>query len=1425
MNQVNFGSRIIWVAWYPLLIGVALTLFFTALVNYYNQANSIKATEQLANEAESLIKERFANFEYGLRGARGAVVAVGPENLTRQQFENYISTRDIDSEFPGALGFGFIRKVPLVQEAEFIIQARRDGAPDFSIRTLAPHGDDRFVIQYIYPQEPNQQAVGLDIGSEQNRRNAAIAASRENRAFLTQPITLVQANKKTRRGVLILLPVYKDKVSLSTPDERERNTVGWSYAALVIDDVLSDLSEVTQKARVQLSNTEETELFFTSIPSEKEHYPNLSVSKNISVMEQHWELTLTPNHNAFENETWDEHWILALGLGFTLLSLLLINLLREDELPKIDELDELPSGLSSVSFFLNSQHVRRTWPPVLFCALLCLVGGAWLIIDNTIKPIEASLIRSVEDSKDTLETQKQYFTQDVRFLSESQPVKELVKIANSSTESKDYEHWNSRLSDIFTAYALRLPVVHQVRLITSHTGWSEQVKVQRIDNDIVVFSKDKLQNKSQHDYITKTIRLTDDEVYVSDFTLNREFGVIEFPERPMWRVAKKVLNPDGTPFGIVIININAEKIMRDISVHPDDGVSISLTNTHDELLFHENIKLNFFAFDKGESLVWEDVYKERNSWFPVPLSMNSYTSSTDDVWEASATVFLDDPAKTRFLNIHGTSAKLPVFTAISVQVFMVFIILVLMTLIGVSIQYWLWKSSVATERSKRIAQQKQLREKEHERSKALLDTAPEATLIVDPKAIIVMANEQSERMFGYSREMLEGHSIDKLIPKEKRSQHKKNVDSYLRHPVNRPMSNSKELVALTRSGQLIPVEISLSSVKIDNELLISVSIHDISERLNIENKLKLAVEAAEQATQAKSAFLANTSHEIRTPLNAIIGLSYLLSKKDLDDEQRKIVEKIGISGKSLLGIVNDVLDLSKIEANEVVLDITPVKLDVFLEEVASIFEVQANEKGIEFEFVLDPRIPSLLMADQIRLRQILVNLLGNALKFTERGSITLTVKFLKSQASMCSGSETVCVRFEIIDTGIGVDSQVQKKLFKAFSQADETTTRQYGGTGLGLSIVKSLGELMNGQVGVESTKGVGSTFWVELPFEQYTGNEELTNQENDDPLNMLIVEDDHQQAKTLKKIANSLGWRVALEYSGEGLIKAITNIIESGQSLPDVVLVDWNMPDMNGLEALKVLETKFDFGKLPATLLVSAHDAKEVKNMEEARLVSLILEKPVNPSTLFNAVNEVISSHTGNSDKVLSSTKTDAINAHLLSNIKVLVVDDSSTNLEVASHILRENGASVVAVNGARKAIEVMQINGSEIDVILMDVQMPEMDGLEATRFIRNQLKMTSIPIIALTAGALLEERQRTISAGMNDFLSKEAAIKWSAAPDMTPQTVLYRRPVAQFSNFQPKIVSSWLILALFQANFLISGRSRLCPYQLVNSNQVRQGE
>ncbi len=509
--------------------------------------------------------------------------------------------------------------------------------------------------------------------------------------------------------------------------------------------------------------------------------------------------------------------------------------------------------------------------------------------------------------------------------------------------------------------------------------------------------------------------------------------------------------------------------------------------------------------------------------------------------------------------------------------------------------------------------------------------------------------------------------------------------------------------------------------------------------------LAVAKAEAEQANRFKSYFLANMSHEIRTPMNAIMGFSHLALQTDLTTRQYHYIDKIKASANTLLGVINDILDFSKIEAGRLEMETIPFSLDEVLENLADVTAMRADEKGLEILFNRDLRIPDKLIGDPLRLGQVLINLTGNAIKFTEQGEIVV------SAAVQRETTEEVWIRFSVRDTGIGIDPDELPRLFKPFTQLDGSTTRRYGGSGLGLSICMHLIELMKGDLRVDSHPGEGSTFSFAIPLgidvktakPSWTPNPDLRG------MKVLVVDDNPTALELLSERLTSFSFEVTPELNAAKALKQLTQA-DRGNSPYRLVLMDWRMPELNGIEAGRRIKMNEDkLSQVPAVILITAYGREEVMLQAEEAGLDAVLIKPVSPSVLFDTVLRVLSDKEEAIEPIHASRTGPA---GRLSG-RVMLVEDNIINQQVAQELLEGMGLMVHTVSNGREAIEALERH--LFDLVLMDLQMPEMDGYEATRRIRADARFEGLPLIAMTAHAMADEREQCLAAGMNEHIPK----------------------------------------------------------------------
>jgi len=673
----------------------------------------------------------------------------------------------------------------------------------------------------------------------------------------------------------------------------------------------------------------------------------------------------------------------------------------------------------------------------------------------------------------------------------------------------------------------------------------------------------------------------------------------------------------------------------------------------------------------------------------------------------------------------------------------------------------IWFFRDVTER-KRFEEQLRESEKKYRR---LVELAQEGILAVDAQADTIYINPRMAEMLGYTVEEMIGRSVFSFLDEKGVSIVKQNIE--LR---KQGLRNQYDLEFFRKDGQRIYASVEASAITDDNghHLGSLAMVADITQRKLAEQALaeknlqlqemyeqtkKLAIEA-QAASLAKGRFVANISHEIRTPLNGIIGISDLLMGTKMTTEQKEYAQTINASAESLLNIINATLDFSKIEAGKIELEHINFNLRYIMEDIIGVLAVNASQKDIEITSFIEPAVPLNLNGDPGRLRQVLFNLIGNAIKFTSKGEIVITV------APVEENEKTASLRFSVRDTGIGIPADKIGLLFNAFTQADESFTRKFGGTGLGLAISKGLVQQMEGKIGVESSPDKGSNFWFVIPFlkqnppvtesfepEAYFGGQRI-----------LIVDDNETNRTILVMQLQAWGAVTEAAESGAQAIKKLLLAGEQNQKPFSAVVLDQRMPEMDGLTLAKNIKADPELQDLPLILMTSMILPTELYEEQKKNFVGVIL-KPIRQSHLYYSLLTALSGE--NAEKIAEIKAEASAGSVSPVALRILIAEDNVTNQKVVCGILNKMGHSTTAVANGKEAVDVLKV--VPFDLVLMDIQMPEMDGFEAAAMIRNpasEVRDHNVPILALTAHALEDDRRKCLETGMNGYIAKPVTTK-----------------------------------------------------------------
>jgi PAS domain S-box-containing protein len=1264
-----------------LLIVVAGVLAALLAYRYRDRMNRELAQARLrtlADRAAAQLSSKLKPYDYGLRGARGAVIAAGGEAVTRERFAAYARSRSLATEFPGAVGYGFIRRVARADADAFADAARADGWPNFSIRMLEPHARDHFVIQYVEPVEQNGPALGLDVASEPNRLDAALRSMRTGRTAMTKAIDLVQLPEGMRTGFLLFLPVYRGGALPTSDAAREAETFGWAYGAVGLHGVLESFDFADGEFTMALTDeTERAQPVRMFVSPGHRHEQGLRTEREVAVFGNRWRVQI------------------ASGPRFV---------------PSLRLLS--PTGSAAE----------------VFGVALLLAGVAYLAISRADDARRASVQLQRE-----LEERVAIRTDELRTANERLQVVALqLQTAQrvASVGSWEFEvatrkvRWSPELSRMFGLDADERTVSYDERSpLFTPNSWSEFTAA-------LVRS---METGESYELVLDVIR-TDGEqrkMVARGEALPSAEGKVE----RLVGTFQDITSRERTAAQLVLVSERLKLATSAAKIGIWDWDPISGESTWDETM---QAMFGRAPPNSRDRAAIRAMFPPEDAKLFVGVMRDALTAR--GVCQATYRIIRPN-GEIRYMHGEGTVQRDANGRPTRV--------------VGVN---WDVTDKQVMELALRSAEAVQ---------RAILAHAGTAIIATACDGSITTFNRAAEELLGYTAAELIGEAtLARLHDPEEQAARTQALERELGAPLNETFelfvrkcregrADIGEWTFVRKDGARVPVLLTMTALRDDAGMIfgflalaVDLTVRKQHERdlVNLNALLAQRSEQAEAASRAKGMFLANMSHEIRTPIGAITGITYLLSRTQLSPEQRELLDTAERSTKNLLNMVNDVLDLSKIEAQQLALEPEPFGLGELMDDVSTFMSAYAT--GKQLELVVDTGevdVAQVLVGDRVRLMQVLTNLVGNAIKYTDQGTVRLVVR------SEASSEQEAQLCFAVHDTGPGIETQFLPRLFTTFTQVEQRGQRRREGTGLGLAIVKQLVTLMGGKVFVDSTVGVGSCFWCTIPFERAAPDAHRSHDAAE--LSLLIVDDHDAQRMALAGCARQLGWEVQMAASGEA---ALSMVLErAAQSAPfDVVVLDCKLPGLDGSETLARMRERLTSAQL-AELSVVITTSDDLADLEShsTRRAETLLPKPVTTSSLFDAVLQAMAKRgPGHAQRRVVPPRAAG---QRLPGVAVLVADDSAINRDVARRILELEGAKVLLASDGSEAVNIVLTHAHELDLVLMDVQMPGDDGVAATVRIRADARFASLPIIALTAGALASERERAIQAGMDDFVTK----------------------------------------------------------------------
>ena len=1283
------------------LLPVVIPALLFAVIGFYLsdhlQQGQVKQNQQriqqsLDNKALQLadaIGEKLTIYQYGLRGVRGAVLSAGAENFGYENMLSYSQSRDLKLEFPGARGFGIIRKVTPAELPQFLAQAEAESGDRFNFRQHSAHTHDLFVIQYIEPIADNEEAIGFDIASEQIRYQTTLKAVRENRAVLTEPVTLVQAQSEKSRGFLLLMPIYLQGKAPQTAEERYQQLYGLAYAPLTIDEILSTIKIADAQVQLEVIDTafNPQQAFFKTAATDSALVP-YQAEQLLTIFGRNWLVRLQAT----------EHFVEALAL------------------PAPQQVFYTSAGFSALLIVIFA-FVQLTFLRRLQLSRHRAVLAA--IVENANEAV-VGLDKHGKISSWNQAAEQMFGYSEAESLGKT--ISQLIVPDDLLNEQSQLELAVRKGQKIRYVQTVRQHQSGQQHSVSLNLSPILDEKGQFIGSALTVNDISHIKQAEQK------LQQANEELEHQVELRTAEIERVSALQRSILRNANYVIITTDLDGMITSFNPAAEAMLQ--------YKEAEVIGRYGPDIIHDPVELAEYSQQQTAQLghqvdaditVWAEKTKQGQTddreWTYIRKDGSRIPV------QVAVTALLDQ--QKQVVGYLGIARDLTVQT---------------------ELEFELALAKVSTEQS------------------------PDLVFWLSDHAEVIKANPAA---LACCSEHLSAADLAAQLVGDRLQQ--------LTQSPGTKRSVQFETQFEDATGVQIPLSVNLSWVRFEQRDYFYLVARDRSEQHKRELELAQARRLADAANDAKSAFLANMSHEIRTPMNAILGMLQLVQQTSLTMRQEDYIRQTEIAAKSLLAILNDILDFSKVEAGKLEMDSHSFELPTLMEDIGTILSANLGSKDVEVLYQFDDDLPQLVVGDSLRLKQVLLNLTGNAIKFTDKGEIVVSLEVTERKA------DAARLKFKVKDTGIGMTEQQLALIFQSFSQAESSISRRYGGTGLGLAISRGLVELMGGQLSVQSSFGQGSSFEFELWFNCLNLPAAKSDLSLLQDLKVLVVDDNQQSRQILSEVMRHYGCQVDLASSGEQALQLLQQ--QSGYKL---VLLDWLMPGLDGWQTAEKIRQLVQGPDMPLVIMVTAHGreclAQKQQEEQSQHLLNGFIVKPVTPGRLLDAVLDALAGK-----EMFSNALQDAApRQSRLNGLQLLLVEDNPTNQIVASELLGNEGALVDIAPGGTFALAMLEQQPDKYDLVLMDIQMPDMDGYETTRRIRNKAAMLTLPIVAMTANAMQSDKQACLDAGMNDHVAKPFAIdtlvqtilKWSKTPV---------DPSAAVTGIQQPLLSPALIDAALQ--------------------------